>query len=104
MSDEGMTFAKRFGYSSEPKAITVREDAPPGFRSAVLSLAEGEAHMTPKQVTDLVRRVLGEGRSTDWSTDVQRRDAEDLVERRSAFGSPTSSACGSLARTDIRWK
>lgn len=53
----GDSFSKRHGYSGSPPAISVREDAPEGFRQAVIEEAYA-AGLSPTPVRDLVCRKL----------------------------------------------
>lgn len=52
MADE--RFSKRFGHGPQGVDISVRDDAPPKVRSAILMIAQGELHLSPS----LIRGVL----------------------------------------------
>ncbi|WP_417794682.1 AbiJ-NTD4 domain-containing protein [Terasakiella pusilla] len=71
------SFSTRHGFRTDA-VITVREDAPDGFRYAVLSLAEDAQGI--KFAVNIIRRGLGEAPSNDWSPDYQRQDAQSLIE------------------------
>jgi len=56
--EEGQRFSKRFGHVSEPAEITIREDAPPDLRYAVVVIAEHDLNTYPSTLRDILCRVL----------------------------------------------
>ena len=72
-------FSRRFGYTAPEAPIQVREDAPAGFRHAILTIA-AEAGVSSREIVGVVRRTLGLPRSRDWTPSVQMEDAEDQIE------------------------
>ena len=73
-------FSTRHNYRTDPP-ISVREDAPPGFRYSIIGLAEECDLGGAKFAVNMVRRGLGEPPSNDWSPDNQRQDAQALIEQ-----------------------
>lgn len=72
-------FSSKHGYRSNAE-ITVREDAPSGFRYAIISLAEECPGVGAKFTVNIVRRGLGKPPTSDWSPDALMRDAQALIE------------------------
>jgi hypothetical protein len=51
-------FSRRYGHGPEEREISIREDAPPEVRAAVLSIAEGELDLSPSFLRDVLCNVL----------------------------------------------
>lgn len=51
-------FSRRFGHRPEESEITIREDAPPEVRGALLKMAEGELGLGPSYLRDVLCTVL----------------------------------------------
>lgn len=51
------SFSRRHGFRGSPAPITVREDAPPGLRAAVLQIAR-EVGMAPSTMRECICRIL----------------------------------------------
>lgn len=59
MQDRGnQPFSKRFGHIGKDQKIKVREDAPQGFRYAVIEIAIQKGNLNPSSVRSIVCRVL----------------------------------------------
>jgi AbiJ N-terminal domain 4 len=80
ISDPSAPFSKRFGFTTEAP-ITVRTDAPPDFRRAVISL--GSHYMLGgTEMARVVRQVLAHHRlRSDYFLTNDTRKIEDLVEQ-----------------------
>jgi hypothetical protein len=78
MSRRPQIFSKRYGHRPDVP-ISVREDAPEGFRRAVVTCAEMDAKMGIGSIVWIVRATLGKPPSTDWSDDYIRSDVHQLV-------------------------
>ena len=77
MKIEG-SFSARFGYALP--GDVVREEAPPGFRHAVLALAEKDMMLTGSNLTRAVQLSLGASASGDPLADFNGTTARNLIE------------------------
>lgn len=78
MSDS--TFSNRFGFRAPDAEITVREDAPPEIRDAILMLGYASGY-SPKGMRDIVCAVmLRRPDHNNWSDEPVEREVHDLVD------------------------
>jgi len=58
LNDGKDRFSRRFGHQPQEAEITIREDAPGGFRYAVLNIAVDDCGLQPSDLRSIVCRVL----------------------------------------------
>ncbi len=62
------TFSRRHGVASQQREITIRDDAPPEVRAAILKIAEGELDLDPNTIRDVLCTVLRKlPNSNNWT-------------------------------------
>jgi hypothetical protein len=60
-------FSKRYGYTGQPKEITIREDAPENLRCFVLQIAV-DSHLSPSCIREITSAILElRPDSSNWS-------------------------------------
>lgn len=80
MTKSDWTFSNRFGFRAPDAEITVREDAPPEIRDAILMLAYAAGH-SPKRMRDIVCEImLRRPDSNNWSDEPVEREVEGLID------------------------
>jgi len=80
MTTSDSTFSNRFGFRAPDAEITVREDAPPEIRDAILMLGYGSGY-SPKGMRDIVCAVmLRRPDHNNWSDEPVEREVQDLVD------------------------
>jgi len=80
MSPTYSTFSNRFGFSAPDAEITVRDDAPPEIKDAVLMLGYASGY-SPKGMRDIVCEVmLRRPDHNNWSDEPVEREVQDLVD------------------------
>ncbi|QQR34748.1 hypothetical protein JI749_10145 [Devosia oryziradicis] len=80
MTTSDSTFSHRFGFRAPDAEITVREDAPPAIRDAILMLGYSLG-FSPKGMRDIVCAVmLRRPDSNNWSEEPVEREVHGLVD------------------------
>ena len=78
MSADG--FSDRHGYRETDAEITVRKDAPPGLRSAILTIAD-QVGVSPFGVYRVLQQILLVPLTSNWTNDFVLREVHGLIKK-----------------------